>query len=466
VSSQQLIKLTLLSMKADLEVLIMPNVNEADALRSAQMIAELMGILAIWQEDNPGDLNEYLRVLRSLESSQCGETTSQILTGDVPGAEGIDTATNALQTAIEDFRSFSKADLRAILLADSNRYKTERADVVNASAHTQAAIDKVSVPLTVERAQQLLDVTLGPGFTASAVTRVAGGFSKESFFLDASDAKGHIEQMMIRRDLPFGPAGTNVVDEFALLQALHRSGFQVAEPLGCDSTCITGQPAMISRRVAGTSGTAEWEGNSTARQAICRQLATILAQLHCLDPCAHGLSPASGDPRKDVQSYILQWQDRWRRYRVHTSPTLAAAYVWLLANIPQRIDRAAIVHGDVGFHNSIIREGEYIALLDWEFAHVGDPTEDLSYVRPMVEALMPWDDFIATYLSAGGAPYRDENARFFEVWRSVRNSTTTATAWRGFLSGSNPSLKMAYQGIPLYRYFVSNVAERLAEELA
>lgn len=466
VSSQQLIESTLLVMKADLETLVMPNVTDADALRSAQMISELLGILAVWHQDKPDNLEEYLNALRSLPESESGMEKCPALTGDVPAGEGIDEATSAVQQAIEASHRLPSTDLRTMLLADHKRYNDERADSKSASARTHAALDSVSVPLTPERAQQLLDSTRGPGLTVNAITRIAGGFSKESFFLDALDTNGRLDQMIVRRDLPFGPGETRVVDEFALLQGLHKSGFPVPEPLGCDASGIAGQPAMISRRVAGESGTATWEDDPVARTEICTRLANILAQLHSFDPCAYGLKPSSAGPRSDVQAYILQWQKRWQRYRVHASPTLAAAYGWLLDNIPANIERSAIVHGDVGFHNSIINEGRYVALLDWEFAHVGDPTEDLSYVRPMVEALFPWDDFIAAYENAGGVRYREENARFFEVWRSVRNSTTTATAWRGFLSGRNPALKMAYQGIQLYRYFVSDVAEQLAKELA
>ena len=81
----------------------------------------------------------------------------------------------------------------------------------------------------------------------------------------------------------------------------------------------------------------------------------------------------------------------------------------------------------------------------------------------MIEPMIPWDDFLAAYREAGGHDYRAENASYFNLWRSVRNGTTCATAWRGFLSGAYPALKMAYQGIPLYRYFVEDVANSLKQ---
>jgi len=162
---------------------------------------------------------------------------------------------------------------------------------------------------------------------------------------------------------------------------------------------------------------------------------------------------------------VLKWRDQWRRNRVHPSATLAAGFAWLLDNIPANIDQLSIVHGDIGFHNAMVHENRLVALLDWEFFHLGDATEDLSYCRPMIEPLLPWDDFIGAYRDAGGHEYRPQNAAFFDLWRSVRNATTCATAWRGFLSGKYPALKMAYQGIPLYRMLVEHVASTLRERL-
>lgn len=136
---------------------------------------------------------------------------------------------------------------------------------------------------------------------------------------------------------------------------------------------------------------------------------------------------------------------------------------WQLANIPARIDRISIVHGDIGFHNTLIEGDQMTALLDWEFAHLGDISEDLSYCRPFLEAINGWELFLDAYQDAGGAEYHPENAQFFNVWRSVRNATCCATAWYGFVSGRYPALKMVHQGIPLYRRFTREIVAALKQ---
>lgn len=220
---------------------------------------------------------------------------------------------------------------------------------------------------------------------------------------------------------------------------------------------------MASARVAGQSGTDDWEHDPVRAAQVGRDLARILARLHQLEP-QHVGYPILGDtPQQALQHFVLDWRERWLRNRVHASPIIAAGYDWLLHNIPDQIDRISVVHGDIGFHNLLVDDGRITAILDWEFAHIGAPAEDLSYCKPLIEDVINWDDFMAEYLANGGCALCDETARFFDVWRSVRNATTCATAWRGFLNGQYPALKMAFQGMPLYRRFTKELAETLLE---
>jgi hypothetical protein len=87
--------------------------------------------------------------------------------------------------------------------------------------------------------------------------------------------------------------------------------------------------------------------------------------------------------------------------------------------------------------------------------------EDLGYFRLVAEPFLDWDTVMAAYQEAGGEPYHPERAAFYEVWRSVRNGTTTTTAWWGFLNGAYPASKAAYQGVSLYRLFLRDVAQQL-----
>ncbi len=294
-----------------------------------------------------------------------------------------------------------------------------------------------------------------------SISRVPAGYSKDTFIFRAISRGGAVLDGVIRRDLPFGPGENSVLEEFDLLRSLFAAGLPLAEPLWREADAAwLGQPFIISRRMPGRDGTEPWDQDALARHGVCLQLAGILGRLHSVDPAVMGVAD-QGRPSDHIRAYISLWQDRWQRHRIHPSPILEAAFRWLLDNVPVNVARLAVVHSDVGFHNILTYEGRITALLDWEFSHPGDPAEDLGYCRQFVEKLVPWDQFLAAYEAAGGASYSEGSAKFYEVWRGVRNAVCCSVAWNGFLRDWYPALKMGYQGVPLYRKFVLDVAERL-----
>jgi aminoglycoside phosphotransferase (APT) family kinase protein len=336
------------------------------------------------------------------------------------------------------------------------------------TARSSERLAELEVEVTAERLERFLNQRM-TGYEGAVVEEVVpanGGYSKDTILFRARQPGGAALEAVIRRDLPFGPGENSALDEFPLLTALFRRGLPVAEPLWSEADkSWLGQPFIVSRRVPGGANTEAWEQDEAVRRSVCLQLADLLATLHAIEPDQVGLGGTRG-PAEEIAAYVAVWHDRWRRHRVHDSPVLEAAFRWLADNVPTDLARLSLVHADVGFHNILTHEGRITALLDWEFSHLGDPAEDLGYCRNRVEPLMPWDEFLAAYYAAGGAPYRASGERFYEVWRGVRNAVCCAVAWNGFLNDWYPALKMAYQGAPLYRTFILDVAERLERATA
>jgi aminoglycoside phosphotransferase (APT) family kinase protein len=207
----------------------------------------------------------------------------------------------------------------------------------------------------------------------------------------------------------------------------------------------------------------DWHASAEERVAVCRDVARCMARLHALDPFALGLvqRDAVTSPQSVVRDYVRHWRAKWVRRREHPSVILEVAFDWLERNAPVSLPRVSIVHSDISFRNTLIHDGSLNVLLDWEFWHLGDPMEDVSYFRLVAEPYVDWAVVMDAYREAGGCEYSPERAAFYEVWRSVRNSTTTTTAWNGFLSGAYPASKAAYQGVSLYRLFLRDVADKL-----
>ncbi|MEN3975867.1 phosphotransferase family protein [Emcibacter sp. SYSU 3D8] len=343
------------------------------------------------------------------------------------------------------------------------RFQGHFDDAERDAADAAERLAALEVEVTADRLQRFLRERM-TGWADAVVESVVpanGGYSKDTILFRAVRPDGLCLDGVIRRDLPFGPGENSAVDEFPLLGALFRCGLPIAEPLWCEADKDwLGQPFIVTRRVAGEANTAVWDRDETLRRSVCLQLAALLAALHSTDPADIGLA-GERIPADEIADYVALWHDRWQRHRVHDSPVLDAAFRWLADNVPQDLTRLSLIHADVGFHNILTDDGRITALLDWEFSHLGDPAEDLGYCRQRVEPLMPWDEFLAAYYAAGGAPYRESGARFYEVWRGVRNAVCCAVAWNGFLNDWYPALKMGYQGVPLYRMFILDVADRL-----
>jgi len=453
----------LAAVRSDLERVVRPAISDRNALASVQMIADILDYLVVWHRDVSGSVAELDERIRPL--AQAGAPYTGV--GDLlPSQHQRNGLLQSLESLIER-GALDRARVSEAVAVDLALFDEEnrlRAAEQRREAAEHAGIE---VEVTAARLQSLVEPLCGGTHRqVAAFNRVYGGYSKDTFLFDLAGDGGVIEPLVLRRDLPFGPAGTTVRDEFALLRNLFERGFPVAEPLLIDPEGHhLGQPAMVSRRVTGRAGTDDWSADPVRRDGIVRQLARIVARLHAQTPADLGLATAPGEASAAVRAYLESWRDRWHRYRVHPSATIAAGFDWLLANIPGIDGGPVVVHGDIGFHNVMVEGDDIMALLDWEFAHVGDPVEDLGYARQFIEPLGCWDLFLETYLAAGGVPYRQENARFYEVWRSIRNAICCMTSWHGFLNGSYSALKMAYQGIVFYRHFARDAAVQLRKEL-
>jgi aminoglycoside phosphotransferase (APT) family kinase protein len=203
--------------------------------------------------------------------------------------------------------------------------------------------------------------------------------------------------------------------------------------------------------------------DGSAQKRICETLGAELGRLHALNHDELRLwPPGSGDdPAGELLGYIEHWRALWQEAYVPGFPAIEAAFDWLGANVPADLERLAIVHSDFGLHNVLADGDEVTAILDWEFAHLGEPAEDLEYVRAGIEPLGCWEHFLSSYLSAGGPEPVPGRARFYRVWRSQRNAVCCALGLQAFESGANPDLRMAYIGRVLLPMFAGMVAGEL-----
>jgi len=102
-------------------------------------------------------------------------------------------------------------------------------------------------------------------------------------------------------------------------------------------------------------------------------------------------------------------------------------------------DGPVLVHGDFGPQNVLIEDNRITALVDWEFAHIGQPVEDLAWAEWIVRTHHPDAvDALPELLDASrlgidwSARHRTMVARCEELMRmsEAARSGDTADLWR------------------------------------
>src|SRR5262249_3579775 len=90
-----------------------------------------------------------------------------------------------------------------------------------------------------------------------------------------------------------------------------------------------------------------------------------------------------------------------------SNPVLRYVAAWLRANRPEPC-RLVLVHGDPQPSNILVEGGGGHVVVDWEFARIGDPREDLGYYLSYSQAVGPSlyapdpESFLARYREQTG----------------------------------------------------------------
>jgi aminoglycoside phosphotransferase (APT) family kinase protein len=214
--------------------------------------------------------------------------------------------------------------------------------------------------------------------------RLEGGHSNLTYRLE--DAEGR--SAVIRRP-PLGellPKAHDMGREWALISALGPTPVPVPAALGfCGDTAVTGALFYVMGYVDGhplyTSADTERWAPEPVREQLAFAFIDVLADLHAVDPDAVGLGDL-GKRDSYVGRQLSTWYKSWLASVApaeYDDPRAHEIQRLLLAHLPDQ-GPARIVHGDYGFHNSLVAPGGVMAaVVDWEISTLGDPLADLAY---------------------------------------------------------------------------------------
>lgn len=327
--------------------------------------------------------------------------------------------------------------------------------------------DDSNRPLTVDSVQRYLAAhPRGSGVVVRSVHEIPGGRSKRTVLVSLEKTGALPPELVLRLDTGRG-TGTSVGEEYPLLERVSKLGLPVPEPLWLESSSAPfGQPCIVFRRMTGSAAGDLMEGAFRKEPATARVLAHALAKVHAAgerlieDPRRRGSSVA------DTHDLLSHYLNYWRSKKPFPSLVIEAAFIWLFRRINDGLGESTVVHADTGFHNLLLDDAGNACLLDWEFAHFGDPAEDLASCRPAVEKCMPWADFLAEYGAHGGKEVSEFRLRYWEVWRPLRNAVVCGTVLHSVMNGKADDIDPVTISLSTFQRLQADLARSLEGVLA
>jgi aminoglycoside phosphotransferase (APT) family kinase protein len=302
-------------------------------------------------------------------------------------------------------------------------------------------MDRVSSPPFFDGEQtiaELLGAYLslqGEALTVGRLRRFPAGFSWLTYEASLIGSKlPAMHSVILRIGSPHGSMAPYVAQpEYLALRAVEDSVVPAPRALWySDDPSILGAPFLIQEKREGHTSLS-WEMSArppAERERLAAQFIDILAALHNVDwrrtPMAalgNEVTPANATLRQ-----IDLWEERAHRWSVHPVPIVGRAFQWLRARLPQS-QRIAIVHGDYRVGNFLEQESRISAILDWEFAHIGDPLEDLgwAFLRDfaggkdhLVGGLASRDSMLERYRAHTGLDVTTAALEYHEIFAKLR----------------------------------------------
>lgn len=312
-----------------------------------------------------------------------------------------------------------------------------------------------------ELAREICDVvraSAGGEVVLLRASPLAGGASMETWSVDLRVA-GRDEALVLRRDM-----GVNMhldalrrAQEFALLEAAVAGGVRAPRPRWLHAVEGARHWFLMDRHEGESVGrrVVKLPALADARRNLAREMGAQLAAIHAL-PTARVREVLPDPGAQSPAAHALAQT----RAAIATLPVREPAWTWALrwlaAHAPPPPPALTVVHGDFRVGNLLVAPDGLRAVLDWEFAHLGDPHEDLAW--PM---LRDWrferdelrvggvghaDELFAGYLDAGGAAVNPAAVRWWEICGNLRWSVICHTQAARHLSGADPSVELASLG--------------------
>lgn len=466
---------------------------------ATKIIREIVKLLAVREAGGPRFVQEQIErldaTLRTIAAELEAQSVASDLVGEltvlrtkmaaVKGEPQLSRLEAAWREIVGDFAGLVEHVNAATKLSPASRAQFARLtgtwesdDLIAQTTPKTVDGDRAEDVITREKlARYLRDRLQDPQLVVTHFSPLLGGFGKHTILFEVESEKLS-GAFVMRRDMAEPLCNNdchNVRHEFPVIRAAFERGFPAPDALWLDTehALLPGGDFIVMRKSPGRLSGNVFGSEGTLAPDLMKTLADILGRLHSLPPLRE-LGDLTEMIRTDlwdlsisecIYRYIHQWYDFYRSQRHTPSPAIMSLYGWLLDNIPAAHGRPVLLHGDITLMNILLENGVLTAVLDWEFAHIGDPAEEIGYVRNTIGHQMDWDQFMAVYQRSGGVDIDPIRLRYFQVWGYVRNACGSNLVSSAFADGRFPDLKLAYTGYFHFPLFIRRACELIEAKI-
>ncbi len=304
------------------------------------------------------------------------------------------------------------------------------------------------------RLEKLLRRHGEPEVQVSDVRPISGGYSLLTYGFSATTPVGS-RRYVLRLDPPAGKSLTHT-DRRAEWDLLSRLTALGAVPMPAarafDDGSILGRAGLVLDFVDGPQlGAHAAAADEEERHRLAGQLTETLAAVHSVAP---GAVPSLAAP-PSWDDYVDGLIAAWRRLEAdhaERNPFLRYVACWLEAHKPPPAT-LTLVHGEFQSGNVMIDAKGQMQVIDWEYAHIGDPRIDLGWFQS-VAAFSPPDligldpaGFCGRYCEITGSPAEVVNpltVGYFSILAGVRSFGALLGGIAEMARGENHLLTTAY----------------------
>lgn len=204
--------------------------------------------------------------------------------------------------------------------------------------------------------------------------RLEGGVSAQVTVLEIEQSDSQTKKMIVRQhgevDRQHNPQ--IAADEFKLLRLLHNAGLTAPRPYYLDQSGeIFSTPYIVIEYIEGKTEFAPVDLSD-----FILQFAWHLSRIHQIDSLQQDLSFL---PMQE-QSYAQKLQDRPQKVDESLNEGDIRDVLESAWPLPQ-YNKSVLLHGDYWPGNILWKDGQLVAVIDWEDAAVGDPLADVANSR-------------------------------------------------------------------------------------